>query len=141
MSAEEPEQAEADQAAASKANRDAMMHEVREHKAEYTSLPIVIVCAIPLLMFGSLLLSMLGLQSKWWYLALIGIPVLIGFFYPLILIDRLRTPLRLGNGELVNGWKRRKVLIGFAVAAMLWMLRFEIFAWLEKIWNGWQGNW
>lgn len=127
--------------AAAQANRDAMRAEIRTHEAEYNSLPIVIVCAIPLLVFGSLLLSMLGLESKWWYLALVGIPALIGYFYPLILIDRLKTPLRLEGGKLATRWQRRRYLIGFAILALLWTFRFEIYAWLERLWNNWQSWW
>ncbi|HEX4846748.1 MAG TPA: hypothetical protein VFV30_01270 [Novosphingobium sp.] len=127
--------------AATQANRDAMRAEIRTHEAEYSSLPIVIVCAIPLLVFGSLLLSMLGLESKWWYLALVGIPALIGYFYPLILIDRLKTPLRLEGGKLATRWQRRKWLIGLAAALTLWLFRFEIYATLETLWNNWQSGW
>ena len=112
------------------ANRVTMMKELLGYEAEWNGLPVVVACAIPLLIFGSLFMSVIGLESKWWYLGLIGIPVVIGRFYPLILIDRLKTPLLLNNGKKVAGWSRRKFLIGFAVLSILWLFRFEIFQWI-----------
>lgn len=141
MTDEELRAADALEQSAVQANRADIIEEARSHQAEYQSLPLIIGAAIPLMIFGSLLLTMLGLTSKWWYLALVGIPVLLFYFYPLILLDRLRTPLRLSGGEMVSGWKRRKILIGFAAAAMLWMFRFEIFDWLERLWIAAQTGW
>ncbi len=118
-----------------------MIKELLGFEDEWNGLPVVIACAIPLLIFGSLFMSMIGLESKWWYLGLVGIPVLVGRFYPLILVDRLKTPLLLENGEKVEGWRRRKILIVIAILSIIWTLRFEIFQWIVTTWSKLHGAW
>jgi hypothetical protein len=84
---------------------------------------------------------MLGLASKWWYLVLIGVPWLGFYLYPLLLLDRLKTPLRLPGGKLLSGKARRRQLIIAGIVISLWLFRFEIFAQLEQLYERQRGLW
>ena len=121
------------EAEAARQNRAAISEEAKFHSVEYESLPLIIVATIPLLVFGSLFLTILGLTSRWWYLALIALPWLVFYFYPLLLLDRLKTPLRLPGGKTIGGKLRRKHLIVFAAVATAWLFRYEIIAQIKRL--------
>jgi hypothetical protein len=135
------EEAELVEARAAEEHRQKLLGEARQHSDEYESLPLIIVCTIPLLIFGSVLMSMFGLMSKWWYLVLIGVPWLGFYLYPLLLLDRLKTPLRLPGGTLLTGKARRRQLIIAGIVISLWLFRFEIFALLEHLYERQRGLW
>ncbi len=141
MSAGPQTEEELREAEAERQNRADIVEEAKLHRDEYESLALIVVATVPLLIVGSLLFTMLGLTSHWWYVALIGLPWLGFYFYPLILLDRLKTPLRLPGGRMIGGKVRRKQLIIFAAIATAWLFRFEIFAQLERLFAGFFSGW
>lgn len=135
------EEAELAEARAAEEHRQRLLGEARQHSDEYESLPLVIVGLVPLAIFGSVLMALLGLKSKWWYVAMIGVPWLALFLYPLLLLDRLKSPLRLPGGKLLAGKARRKQLIIVGIVITLWLLRFEIFAQIERLFEYHRSMW
>jgi hypothetical protein len=133
VTAEEPVAASRE-AEAQQLHLESMREEAETYSDEYNSLPLVIASTIPLLVFGSLLMSVLGLTSRWWYLALIGGPWLAFYLYPHFLLYRLKTPLRMPGGSLISGKTRRHLIIISAIMAVAWLL-IQIFA--VELKSGW----
>lgn len=130
MSFNEDEEKEAE---AAKRHLAAEMEEAEQFSDEYNSLPLVIAGLLPLLVFGSLLLTMVS-ASSWAFEVLLALPVIGLLLYPYFLRARVKTPLRLRGGILVGGKEKRNLIIIVAVMVLALFAAQIIFPSLD---NGW----